>query len=312
VFADGESHVVGNAMCAIQTWCDSTPYSVKSLEDNAEMKSLTGVTTFKPSLDMNICPSPYIYLVKGEDVISNSGMPCTKDYKQVQHSWKLATYKACPAPTNYLFMQMITLGGLIDQNGEPATPRFDLQPVTYFLPNIPKATIATNVSDLYHRGISPGLDCGICNNSLADAVFYNHLQNFICDKVGENTVSVTVTSNISISVIKKTIMIMTDIYPPNITCPDFKIVPCGNVCPERAGFPVAVDNCKAALTYTDSRDTFFNGTYSSVATRTWIVTDPSGNSVSCEQSIIHNNDVTNGSVTGLGEIILPAGSLTSN
>ena len=109
----------------------------------------------------------------------------------------------------------------------------------------------------------------------------------IRDMVGANEISVTALNNIGISYTDYAIVDVLDIYPPNITCPSYAIVPCGEASPDRTGVPDVIDNCMvASLTYDDMYDPTFDDVCPDSLVRTWTAVDPSGNTASCKQTIL--------------------------
>jgi len=162
-------------------------------------------------------------LIQKEDVETSRGRPCTTEYTTVQRAWGLDVHTddghlSCPIPnsTTFPFIQNFTLGGLVDENGLPATPEFDLRPITYYLPNKREAAVATTVSDLFADHVPPSSECGLCNNNTRDSVFYDHTDDFVCDDHGDNTVSVRVINNIGVEVRKTTVVTVIDDKPPNV------------------------------------------------------------------------------------------------
>jgi len=207
----------------IQTRCDTSSIDVEDLEYDFELQDMTGFTTFIPSLRTDNCPSPYVHMMQKEDSETNPGTPCTTDYRWVERTWDLEVHiddvhMSCPIPnsTAFPFIQTFVLGGLIDKNGRPATPTFDLRSVNYYLPNEPNAAAATVVSDFFANGIPPSSECGLCANKIERSVFYNHTEDFVCDDSGSNTISVRVVNNVGIEVTKIATALVIDDKPPNV------------------------------------------------------------------------------------------------
>jgi len=219
----GETEV-SNVPQYIQTRCDTSSIDVDDLEYNYDLQNMTGYDFFTPIIRTDNCPSPYIALMQNEDVVTNLGTPCTTDYRTIQRAWDLEVHTGdghanCPKPSaaSFPFVQTFVLGGLADEDGLPATPDFALRPfVTYYLPNEPNASVATIVSDFFMNGVPPTSECGICGNDTIASIFYNHTNDFACDDIGNNTVSVRVVNNIGIEVTKTATVTVVDDQPPNI------------------------------------------------------------------------------------------------
>lgn len=215
--------------------CDTDSIDVNDLEWDYELQNITGYGYFTPELKTDNCPSPYVHVVRKEDVVSNPGTPCTTDYKTVQREWALDVHTDdvhlnCPVPVSdtFPFVQVFTLGGLEDEDGLPASPEFDLEPVTIFLPNVPEATVAADMFALFKDGIPPTSECGLCNNN-TNAIFYDHVGLFGCDDHGNNTVSISAVNNIGIEVRKATVVTVIDDKPPNVVDSTKEVMEGGSV-----------------------------------------------------------------------------------
>jgi len=222
----GASEIETSPPSLIQTRCDSTPYGVEELEDNKALLNFTGVTTFKPSLKVDKCPSPFIYLSSDNmDTIINDGDPCTTNYKRVKRNWSLLTHNnSCPVPKieNPFFTQVIILGGFTPENGKPATPVFQLRNRNYYLPNKPNAQVSTRVEDFFANNIAPVSECGLCSD-LTKAIVYSHNEAFICAEEGESIISVKVLNQIGIELKKEATARVFDNFSPNIFTKDHTV-----------------------------------------------------------------------------------------
>lgn len=110
---------------------------------------------------------------------------------------------------------------------------------------------------------------------------------FTCANVGMNTVTLTVTDlcgNTASCTAKVTVQ---DNILPNITCPPNITIECSaDKLPPATGTATGNDNCSiASPTYTDVNNFNGCGGYTGTITRTWKVTDPSGNTATCNQII---------------------------
>jgi hypothetical protein len=208
--------VIEEASAEIQTRCDSTPIGVQALEDNTMLKLISGVNTFRPALNVDNCPSPFLFL-SADTVEVKPGENCTTDYAISQRNWFLSSRAAECADDQEtpVFTQRITLGGLT-MDGIPATPRFELQDIQYELPNLRNATIATQVSDFYRGGRIPADECGICTDPQTSGIVFSRTQDFDCSEVGSNPIDITVLNNIGVSVTKSARAFVSDNFPTNM------------------------------------------------------------------------------------------------
>lgn len=268
--------------------------------------------------DMN-CASPFLDLAY-EDFSQGTGILCTTSYSAFQRVWSLrSTRTECSLPSgseSVTLTQTVVRGGRFgysispefansidpDLSQEeifeiyegmvedgtaifaPATPSFMLEDATFYLPNFPDATVSAS-SDNFLK-TEPYPECGLC--SVSDPISFSHPQDFVCDEVGQNEISVTALNNIGITYTDFATATVLDISAPNITCDHYVIVPCGEASPDStAGTPYVVDNCRvASFTYEDVYDPGFDDTCPDSLVRTWTAIDPSGNTATCTQTIV--------------------------
>jgi gliding motility-associated-like protein len=110
------------------------------------------------------------------------------------------------------------------------------------------------------------------------------VSNFNCSNVGTNTVTLTVTDNSGNSSNCTATVTVQDNIAPAITCPANVAATTNSGCTATGvslGSPVVTDNCPGTTVTNDAPVAFPIGT----TTVTWTVTDASGNSASCTQTV---------------------------
>jgi hypothetical protein len=69
-------------------------------------------------------------------------------------------------------------------------------------------------------------------------------QYFNCTELGGNVIEVTALNNIGVAWTEQATATVLDLHPPNMTCPSFVSLPCGDISPNLAGKPRGeIDNC---------------------------------------------------------------------
>lgn len=123
-------------------------------------------------------------------------------------------------------------------------------------------------------------------DNCGDITFNVSQNNFNCDNLGTNIVTLTVTDeNGNASTCLATVTII-DSTPPVIGCPSDITIECDeDSSPANTGTATATDNCDAnpSITFTDIVVAGVGS--NSTITRTWTATDVNGNSSSCDQII---------------------------
>lgn len=229
----GDPEFRSSTLTHIQTVCDTDAIGVEDLEDNQLLQFYYEVEGFSPKLSEENCPSPFLAL-KSSDTVEQDGDPCTTTYKTISRAWAFADTDdnlSCdpPAEIQDLPVQTIVVGGLAVRTLkepftiEPATPFFELQGKTYYLPNERNASEPTSVSDFYMGGAPPIDLCGICNVIDKPGIVYTHPQDFNCSEVGDNTIGITVLNTIGISVTKYAEARVIDDKPPNMYTKDHTV-----------------------------------------------------------------------------------------
>jgi subtilisin-like proprotein convertase family protein len=127
---------------------------------------------------------------------------------------------------------------------------------------------------------------------------------FTCANVGANPVTLTVTDNNgNVSTCNATVTVEDNIFP-TIVCPADITVSSVGVCDAFVTVPVPVlgDNCSATATNNFNGTSNASDTYPAGTTVvTWTVTDPSGNSTTCNMNVtVEDNE--------LPELVCPTGS----
>lgn len=215
----GDTELEGEPLATIQTICDTDSTTVDDLEDNQILQFFNKVSSFSPKLRNDKCRSPFVELSSSDTVIQE-GSPCTTQYKTIKREWMISTLDPlCPSSlegTELVSQEIIAGGFVIPTTESPATPIFELQDQSYNLPNEREATVSSDVSEFYRDGEAPKSLCGICNVEGIPGIVYSHPQDFVCNEVGDNTISVTVLNRIGISVTKTANVTIIDNVPPNM------------------------------------------------------------------------------------------------
>jgi len=325
----GNPQFQSSTLTHIQTVCDTDGIGVEDLEENLRLQFYYDVRGlgFSPKLSAENCPSPYLSL-SYHDTVVQEGDPCTTTYKTISRAWMFANIDdplSCDSPQEVedLPVQTIVAGGLAvptltaPVTIEPATPLFELQDKTYYLPNERNATVPTFVSDFYMNETAPIDRCGICNVTATGkpGILYTHPQDFNCGEVGDNTIGITVVNTIGISVTKYANALVIDDKPPNI------FSKCHTVFLNRFGWlnetdVVTVpdvndgtwDNCEIEQ-ISVSPQTIYQCNDEGPQRVTLSATDPSNNSNSKDQ-IITVDDSARLAINGDENVIMP--SVTDN
>jgi len=110
---------------------------------------------------------------------------------------------------------------------------------------------------------------------------------FNCANLGMNTVILRVTDLCGNSATCAAKVTVQDNTPPTITCPGNLTIECNaNKLPPATGTATGLDNCSISTpTFTDVNNFNGCGGYTGTITRTWKVTDPAGNTATCNQII---------------------------
>ncbi|MBI3921659.1 MAG: HYR domain-containing protein, partial [Armatimonadetes bacterium] len=175
-----------------------------------------------------------------------------------------------------------------DKCGNTASVSFSLKVEDTTAPNVACKDLTVQLDEKGHVTIHPqdvyadsADTCGVNLDTLSVIP-----DTFSCDDLGPNTVTLTVQDDSGNTGKCQATMTVEDKLPPTITCPpDLEDVPTDAGKCEATnvvlGEPITGDNCKVDKVENNAPDSFPKGT----TVVTWTVTDTSGNTATCEQTV---------------------------
>ncbi|MEM7575244.1 MAG: HYR domain-containing protein, partial [Bacteroidota bacterium] len=148
---------------------------------------------------------------------------------------------------------------------------------------------ATVPVDVMNFQILADDNCGVDESTFAEVSGLSELT-FDCDDVFADTSFMFTIEDVNgnVSDACTVSIIVEDLIPPVVTCPDDATIECDeDPSPANTGEATAIDNCSAEITFEDESTQTDDGCgqFNYTITRSWIATDPTGNADTCTQII---------------------------